>query len=148
MVLIVLSANSYDTHNLDHHVNFQSSTILSRFALFYAILNTAPKETWLVILPLFGPVPNGWKLYKVCEINRGALIRIMLKVGLVKLRKKWSPKGCFDTNGMWIPRISTFSNVLGHQSIKISGKCHFIDKNVNLQPNYISKRETIITFIK
>ena len=60
----------------------------SRFAPFYTILNAAPKETWLAISPLFGSVPNYQKLYHVCEIQRGALIGIMLEIGLVKFRKE------------------------------------------------------------
>jgi len=59
----------------------------SRFAPFYAILNTAPKETWLVISPLFGVLPNYDKLYKACHIKRGAFMGIMLEIGLVQLRK-------------------------------------------------------------
>ena len=59
----------------------------SRFAPFYAILNAAPKETWLVISPLFGSLPNYEKLYKASHIERGALIGIMLEIGLVKFRK-------------------------------------------------------------
>ena len=59
----------------------------SRFAPFYAILNAEPKETWLVISPLFGSLPNYEKLYKACQIQRGALIGIMLETGLVYKRQ-------------------------------------------------------------
>ena len=59
----------------------------SRFAPFYTILNAAPKETCLGISPLFGSLPNYEKLYKACRIERGALIGILLEIGLVRYRQ-------------------------------------------------------------
>ena len=59
----------------------------SRFALFYPILNASPKDTWLVISPLFFSLPNYENLYKVCRIERGALIGIMLEIGLAQFEK-------------------------------------------------------------
>jgi len=112
----------------------------SRFAPFYTILNAAPKETWLVISPLFGSVPNYDKLYDACGIKRGSLIGIMLEIGLVNLRydryevqRDILMQMAFECQGF--QHTTMRLNINQKKSIV---NIIFIDKNVNQHKNPLS----------
>jgi len=107
----------------------------SRFSLFYAISSAAPKETWLAISPLFGSVPNYDKLYEACHIERGALIGIMLEIGLVKFRKyKYEvQRDVLIQMACECQRFQHSTMLLAINQSKLIVNVIFIDRYVNLQ---------------